>query len=464
LELLLLLLSAGVCEDREVPNVFREHLLNDYDIRALTPDLLRNLMCAVVLPSRDTPEHKRKGFLSMALFVALCSAESSSACVFRAALEKWTPTAGLSHETLFAWLIQALSASLASLVSRRPAPSLQADAERAGDPSSDGGVGGTGGEPLAPTEGFFGTEILFLYYLLYSCQSFRLFVVSRTDVELVVVPLLRYLYFARFFEQELPLILTTLIILVILTRDAPLNLMASQTRLPSVPWFSDRYLVDVSLLDLVFLISLKTSLRNLCTFRHVFLQQLCAGVLGNIAKYFSQIHPSVAHQFVAAFPLLFPKVSKHQLVAGLLDSLLYTLNLLLFFALSSSPSLIYNLLHQKDHFERFQHPSLANALLSIKHFTSLLDDPDSDSADDASAAVMAAIDRGLRSWKASSLTDKIKPVRFIYTEEEDGDEFFRPYVWRLLSATLSSTHLMLAIADSASPISLTNNLIEIRTP
>lgn len=291
----------------------------------------------------------------------------------------------------------------------------------------------------------------FVYYLLYSNSNYRLMILSRTDVELLVMPLLRYLHFARYTEQETPLLIVVGIVLILLTRDAPVNMMAGQTNLATVPWYQGLYLLDVTLLDLIFLVATKVLLKNLVTTKNEFIQELYTGILGNVAKYFHRVHPTVAHQLVPTLSLLLKKAAKQPLVSALLDALLYTFNILLFFSLPSSPALVYSLLHQREELEQYSHPLLANIHACIRHFAALLDkEPLENAAGDLSDAVLRVIQKGLRSWKYSILSaEAISPVRFGYTEEDDSSEFFHPYIWSLVSTFIPFGSL-LAATDSSS--------------
>lgn len=485
LELLLQLLSAGIGingGEALSPNVFKQHLLNDDELRALAPALVHQLLDNVSTSSSrgNAAEVDRLSSLSLTLLVILFSSESWRTCCYRAALANWstnspstpslvahlrnidndgkstanghTNTRSRNHQALFGQLVTVLASATDNVVSRRPSPtttaSYTADSGSSTSPSSD---------PLTSAEGTFGLHILFCYYLLYGNEPFRRFVLSRTDIELLIVPLLRYLYVSRLNEVELPLVTTVCTILVLLTRPAPVNRMANETLLPTVPWYSFRYLVDITLLDLMFLIVLKTGLRNLSSAKNPFLQQLCAGVLGNLAKYFLTIHSAVADQIVSTVTLLLPRADKHPLIRSLLDVLLDVLNLFLFFSLSTSTSLVYCLLHKREHFEKFSHPGLTNVFACINHFVSLLGGQTviDESAGDATTAVLDLIERGLRSWKSSSLSlEGVEPVRFHFTEDDDGDEFFHPFAWSLIIAYSPSSSLLLAVSDASQPLEI----------
>eukprot|EP00010_Vexillifera_abyssalis_P003622 CAMPEP_0201551146 /NCGR_PEP_ID=MMETSP0173_2-20130828/7375_1 /ASSEMBLY_ACC=CAM_ASM_000268 /TAXON_ID=218659 /ORGANISM="Vexillifera sp., Strain DIVA3 564/2" /LENGTH=121 /DNA_ID=CAMNT_0047961329 /DNA_START=263 /DNA_END=625 /DNA_ORIENTATION=+ len=45
--------------------------------------------------------------------------------------------------------------------------------------------------------------------------------------------------------------------------------------------------------------------------------------------------------------------------------------------------------------------------------------------------ILSTIEKGLRTWRQSSVRT-IKPMRFVYQEDGDAEEFFLPYIWQTI--------------------------------
>lgn len=106
---------------------------------------------------------------------------------------------------------------------------------------------------------------LLLYHLLHRNNEFKTFVLSRTDMELLVLPILKTIYHAP--DTSCHHIYMSLIILLILTEDPLFNKTIHSTVLKNVPWYTDRLIPEISLGGLMILVTTRTVQYNILKMR-----------------------------------------------------------------------------------------------------------------------------------------------------------------------------------------------------
>ncbi|ELK05623.1 Dymeclin [Pteropus alecto] len=260
---------------------------------------------------------------------------------------------------------------------------------------------------------------LLLYTLLHQNSNIRTYMLARTDMENLVLPILEILYHVE--ERNSHHVYMALIILLILTEDDGFNRSIHEV---------DKYL-----------------------------HTNCLAALANMSAQFRSLHQYAAQRIISLFSLLSKKHNKvleqaTQSLRGSLSSndvplpdyaqdlnvieevirmMLEIINSCLTNSLHHNPNLVYALLYKRDLFEQFQtHPSfqdiMQNIDLVITFFSSRLLQA---GAELSVERVLEIIKQGVVALPKDRLK-KFPELKFKYVEEEQPEEFFIPYVWSLV--------------------------------
>ncbi|XP_076768568.1 dymeclin isoform X4 [Arvicanthis niloticus] len=260
---------------------------------------------------------------------------------------------------------------------------------------------------------------LLLYTLLHQNSNVRTYMLARTDMENLVLPILEILYHVE--ERNSHHVYMALIILLILTEDDGFNRSIHEVILKNITWYSERVLTEISLGSLLILVVIRTIQYNMTRTRDKYLHTNCLAALANMSAQFRSLHQYAAQRIISLFSLLSKKHNKvleqaTQSLRGPLSSsdvplpdyaqdlsvieevirmMLEIINSCLTNSLHHNPNLVYALLYKRDLFEQFRtHPSFQD--------------------------IMQNIDL------------KFPELKFKYVEEERPEEFFTPYVWSLV--------------------------------
>ncbi|XP_066262135.1 dymeclin [Euwallacea similis] len=305
---------------------------------------------------------------------------------------------------------------------------------------------------------------LLLYLLLHRNPAYKIFLLSRLDLEELVIPILRTLYNAP--NSHSHHIYMSIIILLILSEDDVFNKSVHQTKLKNIAWYTERQLTEISLGGLLILVIIRTIQYNMLKMRDKFLHTNCLAALANMSSQFRDLHPYVSQRLVSLFETIAKKYQKLQKVLKdsktvkkletsvtineeeaeleqdlnvleeVLRMVLEILNSTLTSQLTNNPNLIYTLLYNRHIFEAFKdnivfQDIIYNIEIVIKHFSDMLNTRTQHHEVDASQ-VLLVIQQGGRHWPKDKLT-KFPDLKFKYVEEEQPEEFFIPYVWDLVS-------------------------------
>lgn len=148
---------------------------------------------------------------------------------------------------------------------------------------------------------------LLLYTLLYSTADDS--AIAHCDVSQLMLPLLETLYHARSVEPSR----IYMLVIVLLTytqdpnfvRDAHTKIMVN-----SVPWYSERYILDISLGSLMMVIFTRLIFRNITHFQDSFIHLNAFAGLSNLARYAENIHVYAAQSIVGLIEMLAKKEVK----------------------------------------------------------------------------------------------------------------------------------------------------------
>ncbi|XP_075788800.1 dymeclin isoform X1 [Pelodiscus sinensis] len=243
---------------------------------------------------------------------------------------------------------------------------------------------------------------LLLYILLHQNSNVRTYMLARTDMENLVLPILEILYHVE--ERNSHHVYMALIILLILTEDDSFNRSIHEVILKNITWYSERVLTEISLGSLLILVVIRTIQYNMTRTRDKYLHTNCLAALANMSAQFRSLHQYAAQRIISLFSLLSKKHNKvleqaTQTLRGSLspdDSplpdyaqdlnvieevirmMLEIINSCLSNSLHHNPNLVYALLYKRDLFEQFRtHPSfqdiMQNIDLVISFFSSRLE-------------------------------------------------------------------------------------------
>lgn len=298
---------------------------------------------------------------------------------------------------------------------------------------------------------------LLLYMLLHQNGNVRTYVLARTDIENLVLPILEILYHVE--ERNSHHVYMALIILLILTEDDGFNRSIHEVILKNITWYAERVLTEISLGSLLILVVIRTIQYNMTRTRDKYLHTNCLAALANMSAQFRSLHQYAAQRIISLFSLLSKKHNKvleqaTQSLRGSLDSndsplpdyaqdlnvieevirmMLEIINSCLTNSLHHNPNLVYALLYKRDLFEQFRtHPSfqdiMQNIDLVISFFSSRLEHA---GAELSVERVLEIIKQGAVALPKDRLR-KFPELKFKYVEEEQPEEFFIPYVWSLV--------------------------------
>ncbi|NWQ65605.1 DYM protein, partial [Neopipo cinnamomea] len=298
---------------------------------------------------------------------------------------------------------------------------------------------------------------LLLYMLLHQNSNVRTYVLARTDIENLVLPILEILYHVE--ERNSHHVYMALIILLILTEDDGFNRSIHEVILKNITWYAERVLTEISLGSLLILVVIRTIQYNMTRTRDKYLHTNCLAALANMSAQFRSLHQYAAQRIISLFSLLSKKHNKvleqaTQSLRGSLGSsdspcpdyaqdlnvieevirmMLEIINSCLTNSLHHNPNLVYALLYKRDLFEQFRtHPSFQDVMqnidLVISFFSSRLEQA---GAELSVERVLEVIKQGAVALPKDRLR-KFPELKFKYVEEEQPEEFFIPYVWSLV--------------------------------
>ncbi|TQD99118.1 hypothetical protein C1H46_015237 [Malus baccata] len=269
---------------------------------------------------------------------------------------------------------------------------------------------------------------LLLYSLLQGNAGFLEYVLVRTDLDTLLMPILEALYNAS--KRTSNQIYMLLIILLILSQDSSFNASIHKLILPSVPWYKERLLHQTSLGCL--------SPYNLS---------------GNFGKHGTSCPPFEC--------ILIPEIAEMRdnqmrlakgnsfegngladdtstemhIYTDFLRLVLEILNAILTYALPRNPEVVYAIMHRQEVFQPFRnHPRFSELLENIytvlDFFNSRMDAQNTD-GEWSVEKVLQVIIINCRSWRGEGMK-MFTQLRFTYEQESHPEEFFIPYLWQLV--------------------------------
>ncbi|XP_075302854.1 dymeclin-like isoform X4 [Opisthocomus hoazin] len=141
---------------------------------------------------------------------------------------------------------------------------------------------------------------LLLYMLLHQNGNVRTYVLARTDIENLVLPILEILYHVE--ERNSHHVYMALIILLILTEDDGFNRSIHEVILKNITWYAERVLTEISLGSLLILVVIRTIQYNMTRTRDKYLHTNCLAALANMSAQFRSLHQYAAQRIIRSSP------------------------------------------------------------------------------------------------------------------------------------------------------------------
>ncbi|ORX39475.1 hypothetical protein BCR32DRAFT_288534 [Anaeromyces robustus] len=305
---------------------------------------------------------------------------------------------------------------------------------------------------------------LLLYQLISQNASFRSFILSKIDPELLLLPLLQTLYCSFKEKIDFNKIYTLLITLLIMSQDEIYTETLQRIEINNPSWFMDNNLKIISLSNFTLLILFKVIQINLGKYKDIYLHSNCLAILTNLAIKMDNIHYYSAQKLVGLLDLVQKKYFKmmkvnqdkitdnkeeieeknveNKINEDLIMLLLEIINSCLLNSLKTNLQLVYSVMREKyvinklKEIDRFKKP-VENISYTIEFFESkIVFDEDLPSSEE----VMNQIVQISKSWDPSKLK-KTEPIKFKFEEEKDYSLFFLPYIYNIIySNTLMFVH------------------------
>lgn len=307
------------------------------------------------------------------------------------------------------------------------------------------------------------SAVLLLYSFVHGNFAFLEYILVRTDLDTLLLPILETLYNAS--KRTPNQIYMLLIILLILSQDSSFNASIHKLILPSVPWYEERLVHHTSLGSLMVLVLIRTVKYNLSKLKDVYLHTNCLAILANMAPHVVRLSSYASQRLVSLFDMLSRKYTKLaelkndkdlnvstiqtggriitddmstdlHIYAEFLRIVLEILNAIITYGLPQNPEVVYAIMHRQEVFQPFKshprfHELLENVFTVLDFFNSRMDMQQMDGGDWSVEKVLSVIIINCRSWRGEGM--KIfTQLRFTYEQESHPEEFFIPYVWRLI--------------------------------
>ncbi|XP_057873570.2 uncharacterized protein LOC131079592 [Cryptomeria japonica] len=306
------------------------------------------------------------------------------------------------------------------------------------------------------------SSILLLYSLLHGNSDFLEYVLVRTDLDTLLMPVLEMLYGAP--QRSSNQIYMLLIILLILSQDSSFNASIHKLILPNVPWYREQLLSRTSLGSLMVVILIRTVKYNLSKLRDVYLHTNCLATLANMAPHVHRLNAYASQRLVSLFDMLSRKYTKLaeannskiltinvnplegkelaedtptelHIYTDFLRIVLEIINAILTYALPRNPEVVYATLHRQELFKPFRdHPrfyELVDNIYTVLDFFNSRMDAQRIDEEWSVEKVLQIIVANCRSWRGEGMK-MFTQLRFTYEQELHPEEFFIPYVWKLV--------------------------------
>ncbi|CAM0134719.1 unnamed protein product [Umbelopsis sp. WA50703] len=298
-------------------------------------------------------------------------------------------------------------------------------------------------------------RMLLFYLFLVENESFRVYVLSRSDPETIYIPILKLVYESIEGKTNYSQVYIFLIFILIFSQDDVFNESIQKFNVSNLAWFSERPLLkNVSLGGLTMLVLLRAVQVNLSNHKDAYLHTNCMATIANMSNSMTDMHQYVAQRIVSVFELIskryqkiasrletssnepsLPHPSQEVIVyQDLISLFLEIMNSILVHHLKDNPQLVYALLLKRETFAVYRLNARLSELVAniesiINYFHARVSEANLRAP--STSEVLEIIDLATRTWTSDRLMS-FPELKFQYAEEQDSQQFFCPYVWALV--------------------------------
>lgn len=302
-------------------------------------------------------------------------------------------------------------------------------------------------------------HLFLLYHLLLGNKYFKLSVSERSDIERLLLPLLRVVYDAQNLKTHVLYLAT--ISLLMLTQDEFFNKVINEQgyKPANCVWYQERNLPVMSLGSFLFLNLVRVLSINISSIRDRYLHNNCSAALANMSSEVKNLH-SVPVQRLTAF---FEQVSKRYrktlteirrnsssgpvqenenqnmeelaVLEELLRMILEVVNGILYNQMQFNPNMVHTMLYKRTLFQNFRgNPAFSDVIQNleqvIQYFYTEVDKCGQEIV--GAEQVLEVITSATKKFPFEKLK-KFPKLNFKYVEESNSCEFFSPFCWKLVT-------------------------------
>lgn len=282
-------------------------------------------------------------------------------------------------------------------------------------------------------------SLLMFTELMMRNPSFYNSVLSRSDPEAFLEPLLGEVYAVT---ENTPRLHLILVLLMILSKDKIfIRFINKDAILSNVVWLQEYHIEKISLGSLMVLALVRLIRENLRTKKQDYVHVATISCMLNISSSLTNLHELPSMELVSLCKALFSKYSKLQgkstseigLFADLLHLTIELLCKIMYSGLSSNPYLIQAVLHHSEMFTKIKHSDLVN-----QNVTSICDCIENCMRNIDSENVLESILCTSKVYQFGECSNDILQCReFIFVEHgQKWEEFVVPYVWQEITKDL----------------------------
>ncbi|KAG2178286.1 hypothetical protein INT44_001436, partial [Umbelopsis vinacea] len=296
---------------------------------------------------------------------------------------------------------------------------------------------------------------LLFYLFLVENESFRVYVLSRSDPETIYIPILKLVYESIEGKTNYSQLYIFLIFILIFSQDDIFNESIQKFNVTNLTWFTERPLLkNVTLGGLTMLVLLRAVQVNLTNHKDAYLHTNCMASIANMSNSMMDIHPYVAQRIVSVFELISKRYQKIASRVADNNSSLQQQPVRVHLTCSTTssiedskstlstlesgnyhnPQLVYALLLKREVFAVYRLNARLSELVAnlesiINYFHARVSEANLRAP--STSEVLEIIDLATRTWTPDRLKS-FPELKFQYAEELDSQQFFCPYVWALV--------------------------------
>lgn len=284
---------------------------------------------------------------------------------------------------------------------------------------------------------------LLLYTLLHENLSFRTYILSKTDIDRLIIPILKVLH--SFDEHSSNHLYMSLVILLILSEDDVWCNQINQIQIENdFQFYYEKQnglvsLDNITLGSLIILVIVRTIQYNLSRVKDKYLLTNTLATLANMSSRVRYIHRHASQRLLNLLSILIKRYEGNKnenTHFDIIRTLLEIINSCLINNLEFNPELLYNVLHQRQVLTKLRgKPIVAdyidNIELVIGFFSGHLKLNEADGPVLSLETIQSVIESSVRQLPIAKLR-KFPVMKYRYEEDDEPDEFFIPYCWSII--------------------------------